>query len=298
MIRSFAEMEKQAVEAPSKRMAIAMAEESDVLKASMEAWESGIVEPVFVGDKEAIQQAAGDVNLDISNIEINQATGEKECASRAIELVRTGKADLVMKGRTATSTLMKAILDKENGVRGSGVLSHVSIISIKTYHKLLLMSDAALNIAPDLDTKASILRNTVDIARRIGIEKPKTAVIGAVEKVNTSMPDTIDAALLSKMAQRGQIKNCVVDGPFALDNAVSGKSCQVKGIESEVGGDADILLMPDIEAANVLYKAIAYLTDADIAGIIVGADVPIVLTSRADSDRIKFVSILAGVSVS
>jgi phosphate butyryltransferase len=203
-----------------------------------------------------------------------------------------------MKGRTATAVIMRAILHRHGGLRGHGVLSHVSLIEIDKYPKFLIMSDPGINISPDLKTKMAIIGNTVFVAHKLGIERPKVAVIAAVEKVNpVAMPVTVDAALLSKMSDRGQIPGCIVDGPFALDNALSRKSCETKGIESEVGGDADVLLMPDIEAANVFYKTLSHLTDAKIAALTIGAKVPMVMSSRADSDTIKYLSILGAVSL-
>jgi phosphate butyryltransferase len=298
MIKSFRELEARAKKQPSKRVALAMAQEADALNAVLRAQNEDIVRPVLVGDPGAIESVAKSEKLDISSCHIVAAESDAESAALAVKLVREGEADLLMKGKVATATLMKAVLDKERGLRGAGVLSHVTIAEIKSYPKLLFMSDPALNIAPDLDAKIAILNNAVEAARRLGVETPKVGVICAVEKVNPeAMPATRDAALLAKMADRGQIANCLIDGPFALDNAVSSKSCQVKGIRTEVGGDADILLMPDIEAANVFYKTLAYLTDNPMAGIIMGAKVPIILTSRADSDRIKYLSILAGVSL-
>lgn len=297
MIKSFAELEKLAAGGPGKRVALAMAEESDALCAVVEAAKRNIVVPVLVGNEKEIKEIAKKEGLDISPYTIINALGEKEAAYTSVNLIKEGKADCLMKGKVATSTIMKAALDKEKGLRGSGILSHITIIEAPTYHKLLILTDAALNIAPDIDTKAGILQNAIDVSKKLGIEKPKAAVIGAVEKVNTSMPATMDAAILCKMADRGQIKGCLVDGPFALDNAVSAKSCEVKGIKTDVGGDADILLMPDIEAANVMYKTLGYLTDYKMAGIIVGAEVPIILTSRSDSDTTKYLSILAGVSL-
>jgi len=298
MIKSFQDLETRAQEQPSKRVALAMAQEADALSAIMRAANADIVEPVLVGDRKEIETLAKKEKLDISSCTIVEAAGEAEAAARAVKLVREGEADLLMKGKVATATLMKAVLDKDRGLRGAGILSHVTIADLSTYPKFLLMSDAALNIAPDLNAKVAIINNAVEAARRLGVEKAKVGVVCAVEKVNPeAMPATRDAALLAKMADRGQIKNCQIDGPFALDNAVSLKSCQVKGIRTEVGGDVDILLMPDIEAANVFYKTIAYLTDNPLAGIIMGARVPIILTSRADSDKIKYLSILAGVSL-
>ena len=298
MIKSFNELEKNALKGKPKRVVLAMSEETDALAAVAEAASAGIIEPILVGSRKATQEAAGEAGIDISNFTLIESEGEKSCAAKAVELIREGKGDCLMKGKTSTATIMKAVLDKETGLRGSGVLSHAAILNPPTYHKLLIATDSALNIAPELKDKIAITENALAVARKLGIQTPKVAVVGAVEKVNPAMPATMDAAALSKMADRGQIKNCIIDGPFALDNAISSKSCTVKGIKSEVGGDADILLFPDIEASNIFYKSIAYLTDYPMAGLIVGADVPVILTSRSDSDRIKYLSILAGVSLS
>jgi phosphate butyryltransferase len=298
MIKSFDDLERLARDRPCRRLALAMAQESDALKAAINAAERGIVEPVLVGSEAQIRDIAVKENLDISPFGLIPVEGEEEAAARAVEVVREGQADLLMKGRVPTATLMRAVLSSHSGLRGSGVLSHVTIVEIGSYPKLLLMSDPGLNIAPDLRTKASIIDNAVAVAHALGIKRPKVAVIAAVEKVNPgAMPATVDAALLAKMSDRDQIGGCVVDGPFALDNAISRHSCEVKGIRGEVGGDADILLMPDIEAANVFYKTLAYLTDARMAAIIMGARVPLVMTSRADSNSNKYNSILAAVSL-
>lgn len=297
MITSFDDLEKLALSSKAKRVALAMAEEADALRAITEAAAAGIVVPVLIGNSDAIKKTAADGDINIDGFEIIQTDGEQACASKAVELVKNGEADCLMKGKTATATILRAVLNKEKGLRSSDTLSHVAILNPPTYHKLLVITDSALNIAPEFKEKISILENAMSISRKLGVEKPKVAVLAAVEKVNQAMPDTIDAALLSKMADRGQIKNCLIDGPFALDNAVSKKSCEIKGIKTEVGGDADVLLFPDIEAANVFYKSIAYLTDYPMAGLIVGASAPVILTSRSDSDRIKYLSILAGVSL-
>jgi phosphate butyryltransferase len=274
-----------------------MAEEADALMAMSETAKANLVTPVLVGNRESIIKTAAEASVNIEGFEIIDAEGEKECALKAVELVKSGKADCLMKGKTATSIIMKAVLDKENGLRSSGMLSHVSILNPPTYHKLLLITDSALNIAPELKEKVLIIENALSVCRKLGIDKPKVAVVGAVEKVTLSMPATLDAAALAKMADRGQIKDCLIDGPFALDNAISKKSCEIKGIKTDVGGDADLLLFPDIEAANVFYKSLAYLTDYPMAGLIVGASCPIILTSRSDSDKIKYLSILAGVAL-
>ncbi len=297
MITTFAQLESQAKDRPSKLVAVAMAEEPDVLTALAHAFTADIVHPILVGDPNAITAAAEKCSADISPFQIVEARGEDEAAAAAVKMVRTGEADLLMKGKVPTATLMKAVFNKETGLKSEGVLSHVTVIEVPQFKKMILMSDPGLNIEPDLKTKAAIITNAVAVAHSFGIEKPKVAVVGAVEKVNPAMPTTIDAAALSKMADRGQIRGCLIDGPFALDNALSKKSCETKGIETEVGGDLDILLMPNIDAANIFYKTLAYLTEYRMAGIIMGGGKPIILTSRADSDAIKYNSILTGVSL-
>ena len=298
IIRTFEQLEQTAKSKPLRKLALAMAEEADALKAVLTAAGEGIVEPILVGNPQAIAEIAEQEGLDLSPYRIESADGEQQCAAKAVELVRDGEAEVLMKGRTPTAVIMRAILNRQNRLRGPGVLSHVSIIQVERYPKLLIMSDPGINIAPDLKTKVGIIGNMVYVAQKLGIEKPKVAVIAAVEKVNpVSMPVTADAALLSKMAERGQISGCLVDGPFALDNALSRKSCQTKGIQTDVGGDADALLMPDIEAANIFYKTLAYLANAKIAAMTIGAKVPVVMSSRADSNEIKYNSILGAVSI-
>jgi phosphate butyryltransferase len=298
MIHTFDELEQTAKSRPSRKLALAMAEERDALKAAVAAAEQEIVEPILVGQDRSIREIADREGLDVSSYRIVSVEGEEECAAKAVELVREGEAAVLMKGRTPTAVIMRAILNRHSGLRAAGVLAHVSIIEIDKYPKFLIMSDPGINIAPDLRTKTAIIGNAVYVAHRLGIERPKVAVIAAVEKVNpAAMPVTVDAALLSKMSERGQIPGCIVDGPFALDNALSRSSCETKGIRTEVGGDADILLMPDIEAANVFYKTLAHLTDAKIAALTIGAKVPVVMSSRADSQAIKYFSILGAVSI-
>ena len=296
MIKNFEEMEEAARAGMSKRLVLAMSQEADALRAVLNAAGKQIVTPILVGDLQEIRKTAEKAELEIDAFKIVSAEDEKEAAAKAVQLVRAGEADLLMKGKVPTATLMRAVLDRKTGLRGAGVLSQVTIIEAETYPKFLIMTDTGLNIAPDLKTKVALINNAVKAAQKLGVELPKVAVIAAVEKVNPgAMPVTVEAALLSKMAERGQIRGCLVDGPLALDNAVSAKSCRIKGIESKVGGDADILLMPDIEAANVFYKALAYLANFKLAGIIMGANAPVIMSSRADSDTIKFYSILAGV---
>jgi len=298
MIRTFEELEQKAKSLPTRHLALAMAEEADALKAVVTAARQEIVDPILVGHEASIREIAEKEELDISPFRIVNVQGEEKCAAKAVDLVREGEAAVLMKGRTPTAVIMRAILSHKNGLRAKGVLSHASIIQTDKYPKLLIMSDPGINIAPDLQTKAAIIGNAVSVAHKLGIELPKVAVIAAVEKVNApAMPATVDAALLSKMSERGQITGCIVDGPFALDNALSRKSCQTKGIPTRVGGDADILIMPDIEAANVFYKTLAHLTDAKISAMTIGARVPVVMSSRSDSETIKYLSILGAVSI-
>ena len=207
-------------------------------------------------------------------------------------MVHDGKADVLMKGKVGTSDMLKHVLNKEYGLRTGKLLSHFAYFEVETYHKLIAVTDVAMNIAPNLTEKIAILNNSVRVLNNLGIEKPKVAVLGAIEKVNTEMSATLDAALLSKMNQRDQILNCIVDGPLAFDNAISFESARYKEIKSEVAGDTDLLFMPDIEVGNVLYKTLVFFAKAKVASMIVGASAPIVLTSRSDSEQAKFDSIL------
>jgi phosphate butyryltransferase len=253
---------------------------------------------VLVGNPEQVRQVAAHEGLELGSFRLVPAEGEKECAARAVELLSAGEAEVLMKGKTATSTLMKAVLEPSARLKGPGLLSHLTLIQSAAYPKLLFMSDPGLNIAPDLHAKAAILENAVRAAQKLGVFRPKVAVVAAVEKVNPgAMPATVDAAALSKMGERGQLGDCLVDGPLALDCALSEHSCAVKGVGGEVAGDADILLMPDIEAANIFYKTVALFSGARMAGVVVGARVPIVLPSRADSDAVKYDSILAALAL-
>ena len=213
--------------------------------------------------------------------------------------VKSGKAQVLMKGLCSTSVFLKGVLDKNNGLRSGKVLSHLAVFESPQYHKLFMLSDAAMNIAPDLSTKIVITENAISAALKLGYEKPKIAIISAVEKINPDgIPSTVDAAIISKMNERNQIKNAIIDGPLAVDNALSEQSCIVKGLNTQVGGDADILIVPNIETGNACYKLLTILGNAKVAGIIVGATAPIVLTSRADSDESKFLSIVTALKAS
>jgi phosphate butyryltransferase len=213
-------------------------------------------------------------------------------------MVSNKQADILMKGKIGSATLLRCVLNKEWGLRTGNLLSHFALFEVETYHKVIAVTDVAMNIAPSLQDKIAIVNNSVACLNRLGYKMPKVAVLGAVEMVNENMKATLDAALLSKMNQRDQIKNCIIDGPLAFDNAVSLESAQLKGIKSEVAGDTDLLLMPDIEVGNVLYKSLVFFAQAKVASIILGAMVPIVLTSRSDSEQAKFDSILLAAAAS
>jgi phosphate butyryltransferase len=272
-------------------MAVAAAEEEDVLQAVMECVHRGIVFPYLIGSEDGIRGVAERCGLDLGGTEIIDVKDPEEATSRAVAMVADGDAAMLMKGLVDTSTLLKAVLRKDHGLRGTGVLSHLALFEIDGYPRPLAVTDAAMNIAPDLDTKREILRNAVSFLHRLGYREPKVAVLAAKEKVNEKMPATIDAAALRDEARRGDITGCLVDGPFALDNAVSVAAAATKGIDSPVAGRADILLVPRIESGNILYKALAFLAPSRNAGVILGARAPIVLTSRADSRTAKALSI-------
>jgi len=291
-MKTIDEIIESARKAGKKRIAVAAAQEHSALEAAVDAAKHGIAEPILIGDSVAIRQVADELKLDISAFRIIEEKDYAKAAAKAVELVKAGEADMVMKGILDTSILLKAVLNKENGLNTGRLTSHVAVMQVPTYHKLLLVTDAAINIAPDLAGKIDMITNAVQVARAIGVENPKVALLAAVEKVNPDkMPCTTDAAVLTQMNRRGQIKGCIIDGPLALDNAVSKESARIKKIVSDVAGDADILMTPDIEAGNVLYKCLLDLAQARGAGIVVGAAKPVVLTSRADTADTKLASI-------
>ncbi|MCX7022279.1 MAG: bifunctional enoyl-CoA hydratase/phosphate acetyltransferase, partial [bacterium] len=221
-----------------------------------------------------------------------------DAAETAASLVGAGRSAVLRKGSVSSKAYLRAVLNEANGLRTGRLLSHVMVAAVPAYHKLLFLTDAALNIAPTLAEKADIVRNAVDVARILGVARPKVAALAAVEKVNLpDMPATGDAAALAVMARRGQLGDCIVDGPLAFDNAISKESARIKGIESEVAGDADVLLCPDIESANILYKCLVYFSGAEAGAVIVGAAAPVVLTSRADDALTKYLSIVTAMAV-
>jgi phosphate butyryltransferase len=278
------------------KLAVAAAQEASVLEAVVDAYAAGVAEPILVGDPAAIAAAAAEARdgkgVDISKFELIAVPDLYQAAAKAVGLVKSGQAGFLMKGIIDTSILLKAVLNKETGLNTGHLASHVAVMEVPTYHKLLIVSDAAINIAPDLASFVDIIASTVKVARAIEVDNPKVAILAAVEKVNADkMPCTVTAAILTQMNRRGQIKGCVVDGPLALDNAISAESARIKKIKSDVAGDADILIAPDIEAGNILYKCLLDLAQAKGAAIVMGAAKPVVLTSRADTAETKLASI-------
>ncbi|MEC9488026.1 MAG: phosphate butyryltransferase [Halanaerobium sp.] len=292
MFQTFEEMVKQAEERPRARLSVAVAQDKEVLLAVKEALP--LIEPVLVGDGARIKKIAEDIELDLSQVEVADYPDVSAAAEKAIQLVSKGRADFVMKGIVGTATVLRALLKDEYGLKKAKLLSHLSVFDLEALDRLIIMTDGAMNIAPDLNDKVEILQNAIPVAHAIGIEKPLVAPLAAVEVVNPKRPATMDAAALSKMADRGQIKGAIVDGPLAFDNAISEEAAKHKGIESPVAGRADILLVPDIEAGNILYKTITNFVKMRSASIVVGAKVPMVLTSRADDYLTKYYSIALG----
>ncbi len=277
---------------PIRRLVLAAAHDTQSLGAVLKAAANHIIQPILIGDEEEINKLASEGNYDLKGIRIINEPNIEKTSEMAVKMVHNGEADVLMKGKVGTSTLLRHILDKSWGLRTGNLLSHFAIFEVKTYHKLIAVTDVALNIAPNLKEKISIINNSVNCLNILGIDMPKVAVLGAVEMVNENMQATMDAALLSKMNQRDQIKNCIIDGPLAFDNAISLESAIHKGIKSEVAGDTDLLLMPDIEVGNVLYKSLVFFAKAKVASVILGASAPIVLTSRSDSEQAKYDSLL------
>ncbi len=272
---------------PRIPVAIVDAGEPHILKGIMESERAGLVDPIFIGQTSRIHAVAKQLSINLEGRQIIQANSDAESSEVAVDLVGQEKVCALAKGWIHTDTLMHAVLGK---LRTAQRISHVFIAELPTYHKLLFITDAAININPDMMTKAAIVQNAVDLARMLDVELPKVAALSAVEVVKPAIPSTVDAACLSVMSKRGQIENAVVDGPLAFDNAISCDAAQTKKISSEVAGDVDILLAPDIDAANILSKDLEYLAGATMAGIVVGARVPVILTSRSDPAEARLLS--------
>ncbi len=277
------------------RLSVAAAQDEDVLLAVCDAASKGIVEPILVGNVTEIKELADKNNLDISGYEMISADELVDAARLAVELVSTGKADFVMKGLIDTAILLKAVLDKEIGLRTDSQLSHVMVYDLPAYHKLIYLTDGGMNITPNLEAKVKIAKNAVHVVKAMGTETVKVACLAAKEKVNEKMPATVDAAELASMGQNGEFgENVLIEGPLAFDLAVSEEAAKVKKFKSDIAGDVDVLLVPTIEMGNGIGKTMTYFANADSAGIIMGAKAPVVLVSRADTASAKLNSIALG----
>ena len=276
-------------------LSVAAAHDEEVLLAVKDACDMNIIKAILIGEEEKIRKIASEINFDLSDVEVINESDLKLCAEKAVKLVSSGKADYVMKGLLDTSIILKEVLNKEYGLRTDSLLSHVMIYEVPSYHKLLILTDGGMNIDPDVSQKKKIADNAIKAAKSLGIENVKVACLAAKEKVNPKMQATLDADELKSMCKDGMFGNgVVVEGPIAFDLAVSKEACKIKGYESEVGGDADILLVPTIETGNGIGKALTYMANAKSAGIIMGAKAPIVLVSRADTHESKLYSIAYG----
>ncbi len=291
------EIKEIAIKRETRRLVVAAGEDSAVLKALIAAKDLDIVIPVLTGNEQKIRSIAEESGLNLSDIKIIHEPDPVQSGKLAVQQIREGKADILMKGKIPTAPLLKAVLNREEGLRKRDILSHLAIFQIDHYHKLLGITDAAMNIAPGLKEKTAIIQNAIEVFHALGILNPRIAALGPIETVNPDIPSTTDAALLTQMNRRNQISNCVIDGPLALDNAVSREAAEHKGIESEVSGKVDILLTPDLNSGNILYKSLSFLSGGISAAIILGANVPVVLTSRADSQESKLYSIALAAAI-
>jgi phosphate acetyltransferase len=267
------------------------------LRGALEAAEKGILIPILVGPRNKIEKIAHDFDLDITPFQLVDVPHSHAAAEAAVKLVREGKAQMLMKGSLHTDELMGAVVNRENGLRTARRVSHCFVMDVPELDRVIIISDAAINIFPTLEEKVDIVQNAIDLAHSLGMELPKVAILSAMETVNPKVPSTVEAAALCKMADRGQITGAILDGPLALDNAIDLNAAQIKKIDSPVAGQADILIVPDIEAGNMLAKSLTFMAGADCAGLVLGARVPIILTSRADSVLARLASCAVGALV-
>jgi phosphate butyryltransferase len=294
-ITTFAQLMERAREVGPKTVAIAAAQDKEVLLAAQDAEAQDLAECILVGDRVDISNIAQEGSIDIGRMMIIHEPEPKQAARKVMELVRLGHAQMAMKGKIETGDFLRVALDREVGLRVGRLLTHVGLFEIPGFDRLIFVSDAGVVVAPSMEQKIEIVQNAIYVAQRLGVEQPKVAILAATEMVNPKIPTTLDAANLSKMADRGQIEGGLIDGPLALDNAISLESAQIKGIKSDVAGRADILIPPDVEAANVLAKAITYFAKGHMAGVVVGGKSPLIVASRSDPHETKLVSMALGV---
>ncbi|WP_313303672.1 bifunctional enoyl-CoA hydratase/phosphate acetyltransferase [Stutzerimonas balearica] len=290
----FAGLLRHCVGLPPQPTAVVHPCEAGALQGALESARLGLIAPILVGPREKIKAVATAAGLDLGDLPLEDVPHSHAAAERGVALVREGRAGMLMKGSLHSDELLHAVLAREHGLRTERRLSHVFAMSVPSYHKPLFVTDAAVNIFPGLDDKADICRNAIDLLHALGVERPKVALLSAVETINARLPSTLDAAALVAMSLRGQIEGALLDGPLAFDNAISAEAARVKGIRSEVAGDPDILLVPDLEAGNILAKQLIYLAGAQSAGLVLGARVPIAFTSRSDSHAARIASCALG----
>ncbi len=276
----------------AKTVAVVCAHDAHTLEAVVRAEKEGVVEAVLVGNVDEIKAILEALAYEKAEESIVSATSDQEAAEIAVAMVRAGKVDFLMKGKIQTADLLKAVVDRDKGLRTGRVISHIAFNEIPTYHKLIAITDGGMMMYPTLEQKKQILENGVDILRAMGVETPKVAVLAAVEKVNPKMPETVDAAALKKMNQDGELANCIVEGPISDDLTMCKESAQIKGFDSPVTGDADLMIVPNITVGNILGKSLVYSANAKMAGFIVGAKCPIVLTSRGSTSEEKYLSLV------
>lgn len=285
----------RATSKPAVKTAIVWPSDEVSLGGAIQAFKDKLIVPVLVGSEAGIRSLAGSMQLDLSAVRIVDVADSRAAAVRAVELARKTEVQMLMKGSLHTDELMSAVVSRDGGMRTGRRISHVFALDVPSYHKTLFVTDAAINIQPDLETKIDILQNAIDMMIALEVQNPKVAILSAVESVNPAIPSTLDAAALCKMADRGQISGAIVDGPLAFDNAISSEAARIKKIKSPVAGDPDLLMVPNLEAGNILFKELQYLAGALAAGVVVGAKVPIVLTSRADGELARMASCALGV---
>lgn len=296
MIKSFEELKNKAKEKGKKKLVVACAGSKTVIEASYAAMEEGLITPIFVGDSDNILKQEKITGIGVDTKYIVDVKNKTEAVREAVRIIRSGEGDFLLKGLVKTSTFLKGILEPDSGLKTSRRLSHTAIIESKSYPKLFQMTDGGMNINPDIETKVDIIKNSCKFAKYLEIDKPKVALLAAIEIINPEMQDTIDAAIIKKMGERGQLgEDILIDGPLSLDLAISKESCKIKGIKNDVAGDADILIFPDIAAGNIAAKSLIYMGDAQAAGIVLGAKAPVVMLSRSDDKETKLNSIALGV---
>jgi phosphate butyryltransferase len=292
MITKIAQLKEVLKNKRRKTVVLAAAHDSSSLTAIFKSIAENYIDAILIGDEQKIIEIAKKNNYSLKDVKILNITETKKAVEKSIKLIREGEADILMKGKVNTADLIKGVLDKEKGLRNGALLSHFALFELENYHKLIALSDVAINVSPDLNDKINILKNAVNFMHTHGIEKPKVAVLSAVENVINSVPSTHEAAIISKMGERNQIGNCIVDGPLSFDIATSKDAAEYKGCESAVAGDADLLLFPNIESGNMVYKCLVRFNKLKMACMVLGAKCPIILTSRADSEETKLNSIL------